>query len=488
MKTVNVTMSSGGTDNIDLKKIALYTMVIYFVIIIGLYYLAGDQFHIRDTRGKIEMLPPDGNTIELTQGQVVEQVFHAKIDRIDTVHVQWGAFNRVNSGMVKMEMLRQEDQELLMEVTYDASIIVDGQVLVLSTEEPIDGVYEKPLILRLTADSVSGSAASPLVCSSGNTEGFELLANGEPVQGMLCFMVDGTDYIWIGRHYWEVAAVIAAAIMLMFYVMWKRVQKGKHVFIYNAILALKKYRFLIRQLVERDFKTKYKRSILGAFWSFLNPLLMMLVQYFVFSTVFQSDIPNFAAYLIIGTVMFNFFSESCGLTLMSILGNASLITKVYMPKYIYPLTRTVSSVVNLLISLIPMMIVCIVTGVHLQKATILALYFFVCLIIFCLGLGILLATMMVFFRDVQFLWSVLVMMWMYATPIFYPETIIPTNLKFVLQVNPLYHFMKSVRLCIMNGLSPEPIVYGYCLLMALGMLLIGTVIFYKNQDKLILYL
>ena len=254
------------------------------------------------------------------------------------------------------------------------------------------------------------------------------------------------------------------------------------------MIAVSKYRFLIRQLIARDFKTKYKRSILGIFWSFLNPLLTMLVQYVVFSTIFKNDILNFAAYLIIGTVMFNFFGEACGMTLTSILGNASLITKVYMPKYIYPLTRTMSSAVNLSISLLPLLIVCLVTGVNFQKSAVLALYFFACLIIFSLGFGMLLATSMVFFRDTQFLWSVLNMMWMYATPIFYPETILPDNLKIVLQVNPLYHFLKSARMCILDGLSPEPTVYFQCLMMALGMLLLGAFVFYRKQDKFVLYL
>lgn len=186
--------------------------------------------------------------------------------------------------------------------------------------------------------------------------------------------------------------------------------------------------------------------------------------------------------------MFNFFSESCSMTLDSILGNAGLITKVYMPKYIYPLTRTMSSVVNLLISLIPMTIVCLVTGVHLQKACVLALYFFVCLIVFCLGLGMLLATSMVFFRDTQFLWGVLSMMWMYATPIFYPETIIPSNLRGILQLNPLVHYLKAARMCILDGLSPEPVVYFRCMVISLAALLVGSFIFYKNQDKFVLYL
>ena len=159
-----------------------------------------------------------------------------------------------------------------------------------------------------------------------------------------------------------------------------------------------------------------------------------------------------------------------------------------MPKYIYPLTRVISSVVNLGISLIPMLIVCVITGVEFQKSAILAFYFLMCLIIFSLGLGLLLSTAMVFFRDTQFLWGVLTMIWMYFTPVFYPETILPEEFRSALQINPLYHFFKSARLCVLDGISPEPVVYIQCLLMALGALLIGALVFRKFQDRFVLYL
>ena len=100
----------------------------------------------------------------------------------------------------------------------------------------------------------------------------------------------------------------------------------------------------------------------------------------------------------------------------------------------------------------------------------------------------LLSTSMVFFRDTQFLWGVFSLMWMYATPIFYPESILTENFQWVLRINPLYHFLKNTRLCILDGISPEPAVYVQCLLIALGMLLVGAVVFYREQNKFVLYL
>lgn len=176
------------------------------------------------------------------------------------------------------------------------------------------------------------------------------------------------------------------------------------------------------------------------------------------------------------------------MSLDSILGNASLITKVYIPKYIYPLTRTMSSMINLSISLIPVVLVCLLTGVQFKASALLSLYFLLCLCIFCFGLGLMLSAAMVFFRDTQFLWGVLSLAWMYATPIFYPESVLDNEFSIILKINPLYYFIKSIRICLLDGVSPEPFVYIECALIAIATLLLGGCIFYKNQNKFVLYL
>ena len=471
-----------------LRRLALVLAIGYIVAVILFYFLAGEQLHLRQSRDNLELPTADSGTVELVSGSVVEQRFTTEIQRLEQIDIQWGTYYRPNAGTVLAELVDLRSGAVLLSQRFDAAGIQEGGLTTLTAEAPIEGLYQVPLLLRLTADSQPGAAASPLMNTQGQEEGWELSLNGAPTSGTLCFALSGTDYIWTGLHYWQFAAAGLALVLLFIAVIWLRVRSGKRSYVVNAAIAVRKYRFLIRQLVARDFRTKYKRSILGMFWSFLNPLLMMLVQYFVFSTIFKSDVPNFAAYLIIGTVMFNFFNEACGMALGSIVGNASLITKVYMPKYIYPLTRVMSSMVNLVISLIPLLIVCVITGVEFHKSALLAFFFLICLTVFSLGLGLLLSAAMVFFRDTQFLWGVLSMMWMYATPIFYPETILPEEFKFILQVNPLYHFLKNTRLCILSGISPEPVVYVQCLLLALGALLIGALVFRKAQDRFVLYL
>ena len=254
----------------------------------------------------------------------------------------------------------------------------------------------------------------------------------------------------------------------------------------NWILKIKKHQFLFEELVKRDFKTKYKRSVLGVCWSFLNPLLMMLVQYVVFSTIFSSGMENYPVYLLSGIVMFNFFSECCAMGLTAITSNSTLITKVYVPKYIYPLSRAISSLVNLGFSLIPLLIVTFVTGLLPRPAFVLLPFPIICMMIFCLGMSYFLSTAMVFFKDTQFIWNVLSTVWLYATPIFYTESIInrPLFLK-IFHCNPMYQFIYFVRCILIDGVSPSPQHYLYCILLSVIPFMLGFWTFKKNEDKFI---
>ena len=473
---------------LNIKKLSVLLVVCYLFLAVAFYYLAGYQLHFRQSRGTLEMPAAEAGTVELVQGAVVEQTFSAEIQRLQSISIQWGTYYRANAGTVTVELYDLRDNSLLMHQTLDASTIGEGAITTMSVEEPIETVYEAPLLLRISSDSQPGSAVSPMMSATAQTDGFDLYLNGTQVQGTLCFSADGEDYIWTGLHYWEFVAAFGVVIVLYLGFTYRKWKKGTPSMLINAIVAMQKYRFLIKQLVSRDFKAKYKRSILGVFWSFLNPLLTMIVQYIVFSNLFRFDIPYYPVYLLSGIIVFNYFSEACGMALTSIIGNATLITKVYVPKYIYPLTRILSSLVNLLISMIPLIIVTMLSGLHPTKAYLLIPLMLVCLAMFCLGLGMLLSAAMVFFRDIQFLWGVLTMIWMYLTPIFYPESILPEQVVWVLKINPLYYFINFLRSCVIDGVSPEPVVYVQCFLISLCVLAVGAWVFKKSQDKFVLYL
>ena len=176
------------------------------------------------------------------------------------------------------------------------------------------------------------------------------------------------------------------------------------------------------------------------------------------------------------------------MALQSIVGNASLITKVYVPKYIYPVSRVFSSTINLLLSLIPLLAVMLLTGAPIRPAILLLPFGLLCLVAFCIGMGFVLSTLMVFFRDTQFLWGVVSMLWMYATPIFYPESIVPQQYMLLYKCNPLYHIIRFIRILLIDGVSPEPKAYLLCLIASVVPLAVGAVVFKKNQDKFILNL
>lgn len=481
-------MNKNNSSEPNIRLIFISVIIIYAALVVAFYFLAGEQLHIRESRSNFSIESETAGAIELQDGVLIEQEFTTTIQRLESISVQAGTYYRENHGTITIALVRKDNDEILMQGIFNATEVTEGQKLVIEAEEPVETVYDAPLLLRISSDSCPGEAVGIHMTSNMDGDAFRLFVNGSETSDVLCFSVYGTEYIWIGLHYWQFTIAFGIILAVILVILWARYRHGKNSRLITTIYAFHKYRFLIQQIVSRDFKTKYKRSLLGVFWSFLNPLLMMLVQYFVFSTLFKNDIPNYAAYLLTGVVIFNFFSEACGLSLTSILENSNLITKVYMPKYIYPVTRVLSSVINLAISFIPLMIVFFVTGEKLQKSVILSLFFFACLIIFSLGLGLLLSTSMVFFRDTKFLWGVLSMMWMYATPIFYPESILPEQFLWVQRLNPLYYYVKNTRICLLDGISPEPRVYVQCLLISLGMLLVGALVFRKNQDKFVFYL
>ena len=214
----------------------------------------------------------------------------------------------------------------------------------------------------------------------------------------------------------------------------------------------------------------------------------MGVQYIVFSTIFKSGIENFPVYLLSGVVFFNFFTEAVGLGLTSIVGNAALITKVYVPKYIYPVTRVLSSTINLVISLIPLFLLTLLTGAKLTKAVLLLIVPISSVLIFSIGLALALSASMVFFRDTQYLWGIVSMAWMYLTPLFYPADILPPGFQVLLKWNPLSRIIHFVRVVLIQGSSPELSEYVACIGFAMGMLFIGAWIFKRNQDKFVLYI
>ena len=469
-----------------IKTIFLSVAFIYFLFVVLFYFLAGDQLRYKDSLNNIEVPEADSVTRELTDGTEIIQEFVSTVDNIEEVALVFTKFYRDGVGSIKIEVY--DDEEVYIRRLLRVESIPEQHRVYLYPEEPIMNVRGKKLTIRLTSNSRPGKGAAVMMRQNGVAKTSYITVGKLRINGTLCFSIKGTDMIYASDYYWYIMGTIGVLLCAILFVSYSQYKKGRINYIVSALNAVERYRFLISQLVTRDFKSKYKRSILGVFWSFLNPLLTMTVQFLVFSTFFSSDTKNYPIYLLSGVVCFSFFNECTTMCLSSISGNARLITKVYIPKYIFPLARTISSSINLAISLVPLFLACPVLGVTLKPQVILFFYFLICLIIFSLGIGLFLSALMVFFRDIQFLWTVLTQIWMYATPIFYPAEIIPEKYRFVVRLNPLYHFIGNARICLINGISPSPNAYIYCLLFALVSLLIGSYTFKKTQDRFALYL
>ena len=256
-----------------------------------------------------------------------------------------------------------------------------------------------------------------------------------------------------------------------------------------AINNLIKYKGLSKQLIQRDIKLRYRRSVLGYVWSVLNPLMIMIVMTIVFSTFFKFSIENFPVYLLAGQTIFGFFSAVTNSCCFTILENAALLKKTYVPKYIFVFSKVTSGFVDFLFSLAALLLVMIITQSQFSFYNLLLFIPAMEMFLFTMGMGLLLSQANLFFRDIQYIYSVLVTALSYLTPLFYPIEILPDGVKFfVTNLNPLYLYVTMFRQCVYENVMIDWTMVGTGILWALGSLLIGGLFFKKNQDKFILYI
>ena len=259
----------------------------------------------------------------------------------------------------------------------------------------------------------------------------------------------------------------------------------------------KKYQFLMSQLITRDFKVKYKRSVLGVVWSLLYPVLMMTVMAMVFSQMFRFSVEgiNYLVYLMTGIIMFQYFSEATNNAMTSVVGNFGLINKVYIPKYIFPVAKCIFVGINFVLTLIPWIILIILTqfGLGTYPATInwyylLIPYIFFCFFLFTVGIGLLISCISVFLRDMFYIYGIVLTILTYFTPIMYDINILDSWIQRILKLNPLYHYITFARTIILYDQIPSVKSFVICGVSAVAVLIIGIVIFKKNQDKFIYYM
>ncbi|MCL1805754.1 MAG: ABC transporter permease [Clostridiales bacterium] len=274
------------------------------------------------------------------------------------------------------------------------------------------------------------------------------------------------------------ASVTTASTLILIY---------KKEFIKWQMESFRRFKYLLRLLVKRDFVSRYRKSMLGVLWSLLNPLLTMLVITMVFSYIFNRAIDNFPVYLLSGQLIFHFYTESTTRAMNSVIGHQAIIRKVYIPKYIFPLSSVLSSLVNVLFSLIAFVLVFIVTRAPFHWTILLVpipmLYTFV----FSLGVAMILSSLAVFFRDLTYLYGIFTTLLMYLTPLFYPAEILPRRVLTLIGLNPMYHFVDYFRSLALRGVVPGLWANMVCFAFSMAALCCGVYVFMANQDRYYLY-
>jgi ABC-type polysaccharide/polyol phosphate export permease len=244
-----------------------------------------------------------------------------------------------------------------------------------------------------------------------------------------------------------------------------------------------RYRDLIALLARRDIATRYKRSVLGIAWTMLNPIGMMIVLTVAFSQLFK-DIPGYPAYVFSGLVVWQFFSQTTTAAMVNLVWGGGLLHRIYLPRTSFAIAAIITGLINLLIALVPLIIVMLVLGLSIKISIIFIPIPILFLLAFALGLGLLLSTMAVYFPDVAEMYQIILAAWMYLTPIFYPERILPANISwFITRLNPVYHLVRLFRACLYEGRFPNFAEIWPAMVFSTVVLILGWVIFTRKSDE-----
>lgn len=253
------------------------------------------------------------------------------------------------------------------------------------------------------------------------------------------------------------------------------------------VKKIRQYQFLFEELVKRDFKKKYKRTVLGMAWSVLSPLLMLLVMRLVFTQFFGRNMDHYTTYLFCGNLVFSYFSESTSQGMTSLMGNASVFTKVNVPKYLFLFSKNVQTLINFGLTLCVFFLFCVIDDIAFTWKFILLLYPIVCLALFNIGVGLILSALFVFFRDIQYLWSVFTQLLMYMSAIFYTIDHYSYNAQCLFLLNPIYLFIRYFRKIVIEATIPT---IWFHLLMAADVAIvlgIGCWMYKKYNTKFLYY-
>ncbi len=252
----------------------------------------------------------------------------------------------------------------------------------------------------------------------------------------------------------------------------------------RSLRELYEYRALLWNLVARDLKVRYKRSVLGVLWTMLNPLLMMIVFSIVFANVFRFTFEHFTVYFLSAYLLWTFVSQTTSWSTACLLGHAALIRKIYMPKEIFVVATVLSGLVNLLISLVPLALIMLVIQHPIRLSVLFLPVPIAIAVVFALGISLLLAGVCIEFNDVVQIYQALLLAWMYLTPIVYPIEAVPAQYQWIILVNPMYYLVEAFRAPIFAGTLPAGSVVAASAAWALAAFVGGWWVFERRADRI----
>ncbi len=255
----------------------------------------------------------------------------------------------------------------------------------------------------------------------------------------------------------------------------------------RTFMNLKKHMFLFEELVKRDFKKKYKRTVLGIGWSLLSPLLMLLVMKLVFTQFFGRNTPHYTIYIFCGNVVWSFFSEATKGGMRSLMDNASIFTKVNVPKYLFVLSKNIQAFISFLLTIIILFVFVAFDTLPFTWKFFSLLYPIVLFVFFNIGCGMILSSMFVFFRDTEYLYEVFLRLLMYCSAIFYQVDNYPASVQRVFLANPVYLFIKYFRNIIIDGAIPSVQFHLLMLLETVILFSLGCLMYKRNNTKFLYY-
>jgi lipopolysaccharide transport system permease protein len=258
--------------------------------------------------------------------------------------------------------------------------------------------------------------------------------------------------------------------------------------VYSLITAnhaheLWSYRDLVIRLAWSDFKLRYKSTALGFLWSLLEPMLMLLVLYVVFSNLMRIQVEHYQLFLLMGIILWNFMDRGTSMSIWSIVGKPSLVQKVYFPRDILVISTCITALMMTSLEFIVFVVFMAIFRVMPGMTIVYLPIIFICEFLMIFGLSMALSALNVYFRDVQFIWRLILQVGFFATPILYPITIFPENIRWLAALNPMALIITMMRDCTLYRISPEPINLIYLALSTMGALLLGYLIFDRLEPR-----